>query len=156
MVLKLKKGKRLGLYYLAFLLLFSVSILFLQELSSNNQENFKFNNIYKEDNIRISTESDTHTIQWNLAWDGPSDEMGYAVAVDSSHNVYIAGRTNSYGAGGYDIVLVKYNTNGTQLWNLTWGGGGDEVCNAMAVDSSDDIYLVGNTLSFGFTLMNFV
>jgi len=153
MLLKIKKDKRVYLFKFGLFLVICVGILIFQCISSNNQDIFPFNDCDNnfEQNPHASIESDTHTFEWSSVWDGPSDDFGYGIATDSSNNIYFAGVTNSYGEGGYDIVLIKYDKNGNQIWNQTWGGTGDENCNAIATDSSDNIYLVGNTNSFGFT-----
>ena len=85
--------------------------------------------------------------QWNRTWGGNMIDYGYGVAVDSSDNVYIVGGTESYGAGDYDMVLVKYDSSGVQQWNHTWGGSRNDICRAVAVDSSDNIYLAGDSFS---------
>ncbi len=41
---------------------------------------------------------------------------------DLSDNAYLAGYTDSFGAGDFDMVLVKYDSSGVQQWNRTWGG----------------------------------
>ena len=87
--------------------------------------------------------------QWNHTWGGGSWDFGYGVAVDSSGNIYLAGYTYSFGAGSYDMVLVKYDGNGLQQWNCTWGGANSDYGYGVAVDSSGNVYLVGETYSFG-------
>ena len=87
--------------------------------------------------------------QWNRTWGGSESDDGYGVAVDSSSNIYLAGRTYSFGAGNIDMVLVKYNENGVQQWNRTWGGSETDVGFGAVVDSSDNIYLAGSTSCFG-------
>jgi uncharacterized delta-60 repeat protein len=87
--------------------------------------------------------------QWNHTWGGTNDEGGYGVTVDSLDNIYVVGYTNSFGAGWYDMVLVKYDGNGIQQWNRTWGGGNIDGGEAVAVDSLDNVYVTGMTLSFG-------
>ncbi|MFX1455895.1 MAG: SBBP repeat-containing protein [Promethearchaeota archaeon] len=87
--------------------------------------------------------------QWNRTWGGGECDVGRGVAVDSSGNIYLAGETFSFGAGFYDMVLVKYDGNGVQLWNRTWGGAIQDFGQAVAVDSSGNAYLVGDTTSFG-------
>jgi len=94
--------------------------------------------------------------QWNRTWGGVSYDLGYGVAVDSSGNVYLSGGTMSFGAGGYDIVLVKYDGNGGQQWNRTWGAGGGELGYGVAVDSSGNVYLSGYTGSIGAGLTDMV
>ncbi|TKJ18441.1 MAG: hypothetical protein CEE43_17995 [Promethearchaeota archaeon Loki_b32] len=87
--------------------------------------------------------------QWNRTWGGSDYDGGSGVAVDSSDNVYLAGTTESFGAGSYDMVLVKYDSSGVQQWNHTWGGSDWDYGSGVAVDSSDNVYLAGTTESFG-------
>lgn len=87
--------------------------------------------------------------QWNRSWGGDNWEEGNGVAVDSSDNVYFTGATASFGAGGYDLVLLKYNSSGGLQWNTTWGGIGDDGGIGVAMDLTDNIYVTGSTESFG-------
>ena len=43
---------------------------------------------------------------WNDTWGGRTSDDGYGVAVGS--DIYMVGRTDSYGVGGWDAFLVKY------------------------------------------------
>ena len=96
----------------------------------------------------LSSSSIPNVILWNTTWGGSGDDSAYDIGVDSLNNIYVAGRTTSFGAGGEDMVLVKYNSLGEQQWNTTWGGINDERA-FMALNSSDNIILVGYTNSFG-------
>jgi len=40
-------------------------------------------------------------------WGGDEDDIATGIALDSSENIYISGFTNSFGAGGNDMCLVK-------------------------------------------------
>ena len=76
-------------------------------------------------------------------------EYGYGVAYDSSGNVYIAGYTNSAGAGGNELLIAKYNSSGTIQWQRTLGTGTayrhDDSGRMIAVDSSGNVYVNGTT-----------
>ncbi len=87
--------------------------------------------------------------QWNATWGGSESEVGFAIALDSSENIYITGFTTSFGAGGLDMILAKYNSLGQLQWNTTWGGSDGEAGMVIALDSSDNIYIAGFTMSFG-------
>jgi len=87
--------------------------------------------------------------QWNRTWGGSDEDSARQVAVDSLNNVYIAGYTNSFGAGDYDMALVKYDSAGVQQWNRTWGGIDVDYGYGVAVDAVDFVYLTGQTSSFG-------
>ncbi len=93
---------------------------------------------------------DTNGVQqWNRTWGGTSNEIGYQIMGDSLSNVYLVGKTESFGAGYYDMVLIKYDSNGVQQWNRTWGGSNIDSGQGIALNSSDNIYLAGYTSSFG-------
>jgi len=83
--------------------------------------------------------------QWNRTWGGSGNDKGFGVIIDSSNNIYIAGRTSSFGIENYNMCLVKYNTSGVQQWNYTLSGGGWEDICGITLDSFENIYLAGYT-----------
>jgi len=89
------------------------------------------------------------TYQWNSTWGGLDDDHCAGLAVDSSDNIYITGYTESFTVGGKDMVLVKYNSSGNQIWNVTWGGADEDYAKGIAIDSLNNIYVVGTTRNFG-------
>ncbi|MFC1686030.1 GLUG motif-containing protein [Nanoarchaeota archaeon] len=91
----------------------------------------------------------TGDYQWNKTIGGSGDEKAYGIAVDSNDDVIIAGYTDSFGAGSYDFWTVKYNSSGDYQWNRTIGGSNDDFAYGVAIDSNDDLFVVGKTISFG-------
>ena len=87
--------------------------------------------------------------QWNETWGDPQDEGGLGVAIDASNNIYVSGFTSSFGAGGKDVALLKYDQSGNPSWDITWGGTQDDSGEAVTVDSNGDILVAGITRSFG-------
>ena len=87
--------------------------------------------------------------EWNFTWGGSGIEYGSAVAVDSTDNVVVTGSTRSFGAGGYDAFVAKYSSSGIQQWNLTWGESNHDYGYGVAVDSEDNIVVIGSTEFFG-------
>ncbi|MFX1273628.1 MAG: SBBP repeat-containing protein [Promethearchaeota archaeon] len=112
----------------------------------NNNRNIKVNDINL--NKAISTSS-TPTVQWFHIWGGDGDEIGENVAVDLFGNVYVAGHTDSFGAGNTDMFLVKFNPLGYLEWNRTWGGSGNDFGIDIAIGASSSVYVAGSTESFG-------
>ncbi|GAH17737.1 unnamed protein product, partial [marine sediment metagenome] len=86
--------------------------------------------------------------QWNRIWSGYTDSAT-AVAIDSLDNVYVLGKTDVNDRGNYDVVLLKYNNLGILQWQRFWGGSEWEYAESLAIDSNDNIYVVGNTRSYG-------
>ena len=85
------------------------------------------------------------TIQWQRTLGGTDRDEGQGIAVDSSGNVYVTGRCQSAGAGSIDVLIAKYNTSGAIQWQRTLGGTDIDFSLAIAVDSSDNVYVTGYT-----------
>ncbi len=86
---------------------------------------------------------------WIHTWGGSNHDNAFALSVDSGGDVYVAGHTWNFGAGSHDVLLLKYSSDGTLLWQKTWGGSSWEKANALAVDSSGQVYVAGKTSGFG-------
>ena len=71
-----------------------------------------------------------------------------AITVKSNGDVYGVLSTNSEGAGGYDGVVVKYNSSGVLQWQRRIGGSSNEFFQGMAIDDSGNIYAAGSTASY--------
>jgi len=85
-------------------------------------------------------------ITWQKVWGKSGNEEGKDIAV-SNNGIYIVGDTTSYGAGGKDVLLLKFDLNGDFVWTKTWGGGSDDA--ATSIDfSQGNIYVVGYTASY--------
>ncbi|MFX0083751.1 MAG: SBBP repeat-containing protein [Candidatus Hodarchaeota archaeon] len=102
-----------------------------------------------EEDLVLLKYDDSGVQIWNRTWGGGLSERGYSVVVDTFNNIYVSGSTFSFGAGDEDILLVKYDHSGKQLWNRTWGGGLSDSGSEVAVDSFNNVYISGTTESFG-------
>ena len=59
-------------------------------------------------------------------WGGPDRDGASGVAVAADGSVYVTGETRSFGAGGDDAFLLKYNANGVLQWQRTYGTAPDD------------------------------
>lgn len=80
-----------------------------------------------------------------------------SIAVDSQGNAYITSVVEAgdalFGRGGKEIRLWKLNSAGTQqLSNTVIGGSGDDIPHDLAIDSSGNVYITGETYSTDFPL----
>jgi hypothetical protein len=93
---------------------------------------------------------------------GSGDDRAYGIAVDSTGAAYVAGSTQSANfpvrnalqprlAGGRNAFVLKLSPAGNSLVFSTYlGGSGLDVANGVAVDSSANIYIAGDTTSTNF------
>jgi len=96
----------------------------------------------------LKTDSAGDTL-WTDTFGGSNDDYGYSVQQTSDGGYVIAGRTESFGAGGYDVYLLKTDSSGDSLWTRTYGGSEND--NGYSVqETSDGGYVIaGVTGSFG-------
>ena len=112
--------------------------------------------------IFVAKYNSSGTRQWTRMLGSAVFDYCYSVAVDASENVYVAGDSyghfdgwsNTDGSGTtQDVFLAKFNASGTKQWSVFHGGTGNDVASGLAVDSSGNAYISGNTnaLLDGFT-----
>ncbi len=97
---------------------------------------------------------------------GSGSDTAYGIAIDGSGNAYIAGSTTSTNfpmASAYqstnrgfsDAFITKLNPSGSALVYSTYLGGAlSESANAIAVDTTGNAYVAGNTTSTDFPTAN--
>jgi uncharacterized delta-60 repeat protein len=86
---------------------------------------------------------------WIAHYDGPANAVdeAKAIALDSSGNVYITGRSNGGPINGFDYATVKYNSAGQEQWVARYNGpeSADDHAEAIAVDISGNVYVTGTS-----------
>ncbi|HTY63653.1 MAG TPA: SBBP repeat-containing protein, partial [Acidobacteriota bacterium] len=97
---------------------------------------------------------------------GNDTDVGYGIAVDASGNAYVTGETLSTNfptanpvqgnnRGADDAFVTKLNASGNALTYSTYLGGSDnDSASGIAVDSSGNVYVTGETLSTNFPMAN--
>ena len=97
--------------------------------------------------------------QWEKSFSGPGGDLGQAVAVDGSGNVFVAGGfqnsiafggTTLNSAGASDGFIAKLDSSGNPLWARTIGGAGQDSVFGLAVGGSGNVYTTG---TFGQTAL---
>ena len=88
--------------------------------------------------------------QWTRQFGSSLKEYGLGVVLDSSDNIYVTGYTaggldNNTNSGSLDFFLVKYNSSGAYQWTQQNGTSSGDYGRGVIVDSSDNIYVTGQT-----------
>jgi PKD repeat protein len=84
---------------------------------------------------------------WARSWGGLEFDKGVDAYADSSGAVYVLGTTASFGSGGVDILLQRWEANGNLVWSRTWGGDATDVAHRFS-QQDGDLYIAGQTKSF--------
>jgi hypothetical protein len=105
------------------------------------------------------------TLVYSTYLGGSGADYGYDIAVDNSGNAYIFGRTSSSdfpttagtfqttNHGGADAFVTKLNPAGTALIYSTYlGGSNTDYTSEIALDTSGNAYVTGETLSSDFPI----
>jgi len=59
---------------------------------------------------------------WSRRYGGADEDMGMCVRQTADSGYVAVGHTRSFGAGQYDVYLVRTDKNGDSLWTRTYGG----------------------------------
>ncbi|MBN1801129.1 MAG: SBBP repeat-containing protein [Candidatus Lokiarchaeota archaeon] len=84
-----------------------------------------------------------------ITWETNQLEGDTGIALDGLNNLYFIAGTYDESSSDYNLTVVKYNSAGIYQWNATWGGTGYEVGKSIIIDSSNNVYVTGETSSFG-------
>jgi PKD repeat protein len=98
---------------------------------------------------------------WSRRFGATMTDVGNAVAVDASGNVVVTGYysgTVDFGgsplvsAGGWDVFVAKYGTDGNHLWSRRYGSTSTDQGTGIAIGAGGDVVVTGSfngTVDFG-------
>ena len=90
-------------------------------------------------------------LQWNAFFGSMSSEEGDSLTLDSSRNIYVAGKSGgSWGASerpfaGGDAFALKLDSNGNRLWNTFLGSSGQDTGEGIALDKVGNVFITGTS-----------
>ena len=73
---------------------------------------------------------------WTNLYGGDNLDYGKSIIQTMDGDYLIAGTTHSYGPKGFNAWVIKADENGSELWNVTYGGENDD--NARSIVQSND------------------
>ncbi|MBI1836698.1 MAG: SBBP repeat-containing protein [Flavobacteriia bacterium] len=108
------------------------------------QTNVSTSSVSNDDYVTIKYNS-SGTQQWVKFYNGlgNSTDRSISISCDSNGNSIISGRSNN--GSDDDFVTIKYDANGTVLWNKTLDSGMDDRPIQLKLDNVDNVYVTGRT-----------
>jgi len=88
-------------------------------------------------------------LQWTKTIGGTEIDFGHSLIQTSDSGYAITGKTNSFGAGDYDVYVVKLDANGNLQWTKTIGGPEYDRGESLIQTSDGGYAIAGFTYSFG-------
>jgi hypothetical protein len=88
-------------------------------------------------------------MSWWRTYGGTGDDDGGSVKQTSDGGYIVAGLTESFGAGNWDVYLIKTSASGDTLWTKTYGGPNYDWGSSVQQTSDGGYIITGTTESFG-------
>lgn len=118
-------------------------------------------------NIFVVKYDSNGNVLWAKSTGGGSAEYSSSITNDINGNVYITGYfsgvTINFGTttltnyGGWDMFVMKFNSNGDEIWAKSAGGSMFDVGSDISTDDSGNIYITGYfsspSIQFGTTIL---
>jgi hypothetical protein len=101
-----------------------------------------------EDMLLIKTDING-VMTWNQTYGGTSWDEASTLIQTTDSGYLLAGWTESHGAGGKDMYLVKIKPNGTLEWEKTYGGSEDDAVLSAIQTTDGGFILAGYTTVLG-------
>lgn len=87
-----------------------------------------------------------HVVEWQQMYGGYETENGLRILPLDDGGYLILGFTGSFGMGWYDVWLVRTDSFGNELWNVTYGNTGEDYGNEI-IPLNDGYIIVGQIMT---------
>jgi len=84
------------------------------------------------------------SLAWQKTFGGNGDDEAYSIQQTTDGGYIVAGYTDSFGAGSYDVYILRLNSDGSLAWQKTFGG-----------NSRDEAYSIQQTTDGGYIVAGY-
>jgi len=86
---------------------------------------------------------------WEKTFGGSDNDGAWSIQQTNDGGYVVAGYTSSFGAGSYDVYVLKLDTSGKEVWSKTFGGSSDDLAWSIQQTNDGGYIVAGYTKSFG-------
>lgn len=124
------------------------------EIDSNNNIivcGLNNNNSNNDEGMFVAKFDADGVFKWAKSTSGSGNIERFSnITLDSQNNIYTIGNSDSSsGINSDDIMIMKFNTSGTTLWQKMLGGVGSDLGFGIAIDDNNGVIICGNTTTSG-------
>ena len=101
------------------------------------------------DDLFLTKFASNGTVSWTKTLGGAFTEQGYCVRQTLDGGYIVTGQVNSIGAGGADVLLAKFLTDGTLSWAKTLGNINNDVGFSVQQTEDGGFIVTGYTDGYG-------
>jgi len=89
------------------------------------------------------------TVLWTKTYGNTNTDYAWTIDQTTDGGFIIGAHTDSFGAGGHDIYLIKTDSEGTVLWTKVFGGTSADGAYSLQQTFDDGFIIAAHTSSFG-------
>lgn len=102
-----------------------------------------------DDMLIMQISKNTGSVDCGKTFGGNGDEEAFGVVKMQNGNSVAVGWTNSFGANGKAIYVVRMDSSCNKVWSVIVDGPGDDIAFDVVEDANDGVAITGQTNSFG-------
>jgi hypothetical protein len=95
-----------------------------------------------EEDVYVIKLDGNGNIVWEKTYGGSINDEAHSIQQTSDGGYIVAGWTTSFGAGEYDVYIIKIDKDGNKMWEKTFGRSDDDRAYSIQ-QTSDGGYIVG-------------
>jgi uncharacterized delta-60 repeat protein len=104
----------------------------------------------------ISKLDSSGNMEWQQAYGGSDGDWANSIWQTTDGGYIVAGMTQSFSAGDYDLWILKLSSSGDIEWQRAYGGNGHDVAESIQQTSDGGYIVAGGTSSIGAGLYDYL